>query len=77
MSMTDAVRSRIRNAGELPDKAAARILFELALEHDADEDGPDPSSEDVAPDESTFETLLDSLVTPDVHGKEFTEPDKE
>lgn len=73
--MTDAVRSRIRHANDLPDKAAARILFEIALEHDSAEDDPGPDN--FEQDGNTFETFLNEVAIPQAIDADFGLPDNE
>lgn len=59
LSMTEAVRSRIRNSSEDPNKAAARVLLEMAFECDSrDADVCSEADEELV--ENTFEALLNS-----------------
>lgn len=59
LSMTEAVRSRIRNSPENPNNAAARVLLEMAFDCDSrDADVFSEADEDLV--ENTFEASLRS-----------------
>ena len=80
MSMTSAIRSRIKDMDGSPDSAAARILFEIATEYD-DYENPEMSDEDRELAKNTFETLLNSSLPVQDEEKEgeenFQKPDSQ
>ena len=79
-SMIEAIRGRIRDTKESPDKAAARILFELATAYDDSGKVEEVSDEETELVENTFEALLNSSVSGEENNLEhshFSQPDSE